>query len=117
MGVVHLPAGDKVTVEEKSLVKLTREELDEINKALKCGLVANYSGNNWIYQVKKDGSDDVFKGLDGKLNQEVEAPYLVCTVHTEEAWNAYLASIPETPPENPEGGENENPGDIEIPFE
>lgn len=119
VGTVTLPAGDKVTVEEKSLVKLTRQEMDEIYKALKCGLVTEYSGNEWIYQVNKDGSDAVFKGLDGKLVQSQDAPYLICEEHTEEAWNAYLASIPDEPePEEPSEGETpELPEGGDVPVD
>ena len=101
---------------EKSLVKLTQAQIDEIIKAKKNNLWPEFHGDNYIYLIKKDGTDGVFKGMNNNQNAKVEAPYLVCSVHTKEAWEAYLESqVPEEPevPENPE--DPANPG--ETPAE
>jgi len=93
---------DLVTVEKKALVKMTQTEIDEINKASGYGLVDYMLGDEWVYLINWDGSDGVFKGIDGKLEQETDAPYVVCKEHTQEAWEAYLQSqIPEPPIEEP----------------
>ncbi len=84
------PEGDAVTVEEKSLVKMTRDELDAIKKASGYGLSNTFQGDECVYQVDEDGNDAVFGGIFGKLNQSEDAPYVVCTRHTKEAWDAYL---------------------------
>lgn len=92
----------EIKIEKKSLVKLTAEEVEEIYKASKTGLYEIYAQDNMVYQVTKNGEDDVFKGINGKLNQTVKAPYLVCPVHTEEAWKEYLAAQETTIPEETE---------------
>ena len=90
----------EVKIEKKSLVKLTAEEVDEIYKASKTGLYEIYAQNNMVYQITKTGQDDVFKGFDGKLKQKVDAPYLVCPMHTAESWQEYVESLENTiPPE------------------
>ncbi len=99
------PEGAAVTIDEKSLVKMTREELDAIRQAANCGLAADYLSDGWVYQIDKDGGDAVFKGIFADLNQKVDAPYVVCTEHTQAAWEAYLNSLPTEPePEEPGGG-------------
>lgn len=101
------PEGNVVTVSEKSLVKMTRDELDAIKRASNIGLAATFLGNEWVYQINEDGSDAVFKGIFMDLNQSVDAPYVVCTKHTKEAWDEYLNSLPPEPdpePEDPSGG-------------
>ena len=104
----------EVKIEKKSLVKMTAQEVEELYKASKTGLYEVYAQDNAIYQITKNGEDDVFKGIDGKLDQKVKAPYLVCPLHTEETWKEYLAAQETTvPPEtidptDPEGG---NPDD------
>lgn len=99
---------------KKSLVKLTAEEISELYKASKTGLYEIYAQNNMVYQITKNGEDDVFKGIDGKLEQKVQAPYLVCPLHTEEAWKEYVESQETTvPPEtiDPTDPEAGNPDD------
>ena len=88
---------EEVIIEEKSLVKLTQEEIDEIYKAGQHGLVAQYTNNNWIYLINEDGSDGVFRGLNGRLMQEEDAPYLICPVHTERMWEEYQQNAPTEP--------------------
>ncbi len=104
----------EIKIEKKSLVKLTAEEIEAIYKASKTGLYEIYAQDNMVYQITKKGEDDVFKGINGKLDQKVNAPYLVCPLHNEETWKEYVASQETTvPPEtidptDPEGG---NPDD------
>ena len=88
----------EVKIEKKSLVKLTAQEIEALYKASKTGLYEIYAQNNMVYQITKNGQDDVFKGIDGKLNQKVKAPYVVCPVHTEEAWKEYVAAHETTAP-------------------
>lgn len=91
-------AEDMVTVEKKSLVKMTQSEIDEIYRAAGCGLASYMLGDEWVYLINWDGSDGVFKGVNGKLVQSVDAPYLVCEEHTMESWQAYLDSQTPEPP-------------------
>ena len=95
---------DMVTVEKKALVKMTQSEINEIHRASGYGLVDYMKGNEWVYLINWDGTDAVFRGINGMLDQGVDAPYVVCTEHTKEAWEAYLESqIPEPPVEDPTG--------------
>ena len=86
-----------VTITQKALVKLTQEEIDEIYKASTCGLDSKYCGNEWIYKINEDGTDGIFLGLNGKLKQHEDAPYVICPKHTKEAWEAYQSTLPTEP--------------------
>ena len=108
-----------VTISQKGLVKMTREELDEILKAEKYKLTDTYIRDDYIYLVDKEGKDDVFIGLKNDLKQTVEAPYKVCSAHTQKAWEEYQAAHPEEPTEPSEPTEPTDPifpGMDEDPF-
>ncbi len=100
-----------VTITEKSLVKMTRSELDEIYRASSHGLVSQYLGNEWVYCINEDGSDGVFTGINGNLTQREDAPYIVCPTHTQQAWEAYQSTLPTEPETTPEdvAGSEEKP--------
>ncbi len=89
---------DTVTIEKAALVQVTQSEIDEIRKAGNYGLASYMLGNEWVYLINWDGSDGVFKGIYGDLENQ-ETPYVVCTEHTKESWDAYLSSLPVDPPE------------------
>lgn len=78
-----------IRIEEHSLVKMTQSTLDEIRQAGSVGLSSAYLRNEYIYLINSDGSDASFKGINGGINQGIDAPYLVCPVHTQEAWEQY----------------------------
>lgn len=82
-----------VILEQKALVKMTQEEIDELVKAKTNGLLPEYLQDNYVYLVTKDGKDGVFKGFEGTANPGVDAPYVICTLHTKEAWEAYQESL------------------------
>lgn len=95
---------------QKSLVKLTQEDIDAISKAKKVNLHANYTKNIYIYQVDKDGNPVPFHGIDGELGDDVTYPCVVGTAHTEQMWEEYRAQNPwvDNPHINkPGGGEPE----------
>ncbi len=95
---------DETKIEAKSLVKLTEKEMEEIKKAMPYGLLPEYARDDYIYLVTKDGSDANFKGLKGDKNMSVDAPYVVCTEHSQMAWESYEeqqgGSSEETTPED-----------------
>ena len=94
-----------VTLSERSLVKLTQEEIDLILEAKKHKLLPEYLMDEYVYLVKKNGSDDSWKGFNNNINKNVDAPYKVCTVHTAQTWQEYLnaQTPPETTPEETTG--------------
>ena len=99
---------------EGSLVKLTQAQIDGLLKAKKNGLWPEFLGDSYVYLIKKDGTDGVFKGMNKDKNKEVEAPYVVCPVHTQKAWEEYQASLT---PDVPGPGEDQptDPNDPEFP--
>ncbi len=79
------------TLTPKSLVKLTKKEVDAIAKAASYGLEPQFVRDDYIYLITDDGKDGEFRGLKGDKNMNVKAPYVVCTVHTEMSWQAHEA--------------------------
>lgn len=90
-----------VKITEKGLVKMTRSEMEELLKAEPYRLNEQFLRDDYVYLVKENGTPDVFKGFHGKANNGVEAPYLVCPVHTKEAWETYQAEHEATKPTEP----------------
>ena len=100
---------DTVKISQASLVKMTQSEINEVYKALNYGLSSNFSGNKWIYFINDDGSDGVFKGMNGNLTQREDAPYVICPEHSKEAWEAYQATLPTEPDPTEPGEKPEKP--------
>ena len=102
-----------VVISEKALLKLNTDQLNAIKKAYNIGLRENYKQDTFIYSVDNHGNDLVFKGVKGNLVQSVDAPYVVCPVHTKEAWEEYERNHPTTPetPDEPENPDGENGGE------
>ena len=69
-------------VETRSLVKLTRTEVDEIKAAAGSGLVDAYLNSGYVYYVDGSGDGIGWSGFYG--NGGGEAPYLMCPEHTQE---------------------------------
>ncbi len=94
-------------VENRSLVYMNQDQIDDIKKTLPMGLQAVYGEDNYVWLISKNGKDLDWHGFNGKANADVSAPYLVCPVHTKEAWEEYeKENAPEqTDPEgeSPEG--------------
>ena len=106
-----------VRLEERSLVKMTKDQIDELAKAKRVGLTADYTKDNYIYQVDEHGQPTAFKGISGTLTRN-EAPCVQATGHTEQQWEDYREenpwidnpninkpSTPVTPPAEDEGEE------------
>lgn len=91
-----------VKLRQEALVRMTQSEIDEILKAEPYKLLTDYLRNDYIYLINPDGSDAIFKGLKDDLIQNVEAPYGVCPIHTQQAWELYVALHP-TDPTGPAG--------------
>ncbi len=81
----------QTTFVKKSLVELTQTELDEIIACSETGLHGQYANNNYIYLVDSTGRPLPFFGLKNDINLGQQEPCKVCTKHTKEAWDAYIA--------------------------
>ena len=92
---------EEIKIEKKGLLKVTQMELDELIKAKKFGLYEQFLLDDYVYLTKKNGTDEEFKGIDGKLDQsktEEKEPYKICQLHTKEAWETYQQQM-QPPPE------------------
>ncbi len=83
----------QATFANKSLVKLTPTELDEIIACDGMGLHSQYLQDNYIYLVDNGGMPIPFYGIHNDINLSVQEPCQVCTKHTKEAWERYLAQM------------------------
>ncbi len=102
---------EDVEVAKRSLVKLTQDEIDDINKSLRLGLSAIYGQDNYVYLISKTGKDLDWYGFKGNVNKDVGEPYIVCPVHTQEAWEEYEEANKETEPEETEPEEGGGSGE------
>ena len=117
----------RLKLEKKALVKITEDDLEELGWTQKHGLRTEFMHDGWVYLVDSRGRDvkdyhgfvmDKYGDLVNKVNEDLESPYAVCQVHTQEAWEAYLATqIPEpTVPVDPTvPGESTVPGEPTVP--
>ena len=71
-------------VETRSLVKLTRAEIEEIKAAAQSGLVDAYLNPGYVYYVDESGEGLPWNGFYGGTG--AEAPYHVCSLHTQDSW-------------------------------
>jgi len=88
----------EATVREVSLVKRSRGEIDELKRARGCGLEAEHTLDYYVWYT--DGN---WHGFSGNAQPDVSAPYILCPVHTKEAWEEKLEQEKEeetTPPED-----------------
>ncbi len=85
-------------VERKALVKMTPSEIEQIIAACGHGLSSAYKDDKYVYYVSDSGESLDWHGFSGNANGNVSAPYIVCPVHTKEAWEAYLAAQETEPP-------------------
>ena len=97
---------EDVKISKKSLVRLTEDEVEEIIRAGKHGLYTSFLEDHYVYYVTNGGKDMDWHGFNGKANPKVDSPYVVCPVHTKEAWEEYQESLKEEeetePPETTE---------------
>lgn len=89
-------------LENKALLKMTQEQLDELLRAAGKGLDGTYLRNDYVYLVDKYGVAGNFYGFYGGINQGLHLPYQVCTVHTRQSWEDYQIPIVPTQPTEPD---------------
>ena len=89
-----------VSVVQKSLVKLTQSEIDEILRAKSHGLEATYYRDDYVYLVDSNGNDAAFHGFSGTLNSGSKLSYKACSVHTIADWEKVKGSEDATTPDD-----------------
>ena len=90
-----------IKIEERALVKMTQNELNDLQNASYYNLNSEFLNDAYIYFVDSNGQALSFHGLKGDANVGVDAPYIVCTVHTKAAWEAYEKAQAATKPTTP----------------
>ncbi len=114
---------ETVSLSGKGLVKMTQADINRLLKAAPFGLYKDYLRNDYVYFLNSDGSDGVFKGIKNDLEQGVEAPYVVCPTHTQQAWEQYAndhgidPNAPVEEQEGEEGTEGTEPNEETVPEE
>ena len=99
---------EDVDIDTVALLKLTQKMVDSIKAAKNAGLVAMYYDDNYVYLVDRNGDPLDWHGFTGKANKNVDEPYVVCTIHTKEAYEAYLKEKEREEQEKQEQEEQEN---------
>ena len=90
-------------IQSRSLVKLTQAEVDEIKAAANVGLNDIYTANYYVYLVDGNGEPASWHGFYGNVNDGVDAPYVVCTMHNQESWEEHQQETIWPEEEWPEG--------------
>jgi membrane peptidoglycan carboxypeptidase len=87
-----------VSFSQKGLLRVTQSELS--NMLAPGGYMDTmFHQDNYIYLIGSGGADAVFHGIKGNLVQWRDAPYLICPVHTQTAWETYEAEQATEPEE------------------
>lgn len=94
-------------VEQRGLLKMTLEEMDELRAAKDYNLRDWFLEDDYVYLVDENGQPGHYEGFYGQANRGVDAPYLMCPIHG----NGYTPSNPQNPsdPSDPWGGSTPNP--------
>ena len=75
---------EDLEIAERSLVRRDKEQIAELKAAKGCGLEAEHTLDNYIWYT--DGN---WHGFSGKVQPNVNKPYIVCPMHNKESWKEY----------------------------
>ena len=89
----HFAQYGVLKLEQKALVKITQATLEKMQLTGQF-LSKNYKRSDYIYLVDNKGNDAAFFGFNNDINEGLNVPYDVCTLHTLEAWEQYKAENP-----------------------
>ena len=96
----------QTSIDSRALLKMTPSEVQVIRDALSAGLKSAHGDDRYVYYISENGSALDWHGFSGNANSGLSAPYVICSEHTAESWDAYFMSQPtegETTPEATEG--------------
>ncbi len=93
---------EDVEIASRSLVKLTQAEVSEIRNAISAGLVETYYDDGYVYYLGS-GDGAAWHGFRDDYPDN-DQPYLLCPMHTKEAWEEYQAEQEATEGTNPDDG-------------
>ncbi len=92
-----------VEIASRSLVKLTQAEVSEIKNAMGAGLLETYYDDGYVFYLGS-GDGAPWHGFRDS-HPDNDEPYLVCPLHTKEAWEQYEAEQETVPEET--GGDDD----------
>ena len=106
----------EVTITKRSLVQMTESDVKHIAEATGKGLMEAYTMDNCVYLVDANGKPlNTYKGFTGELNEDVDAPYIVCTEHTKKDWDDYVKLHPDVvDPDDDEDKVDKDPTDPSV---
>lgn len=93
---------EDVEIASRSLVKLTQAEVNEIRNAISAGLVDIYYDDGYVYYLGT-GDGAAWHGFRDDYPDN-DKPYLLCPMHTKEAWEEYQAEQEATEGTGPDDG-------------
>ena len=80
---------EHVDIQNRSLVKMTPEEVEEIKKAMNSGLLESFYNDSYVYFVDNQGNPLPWHGFRDNRNLDLSVPYLTCPLHTQAAWDEF----------------------------
>ena len=81
-------------LENKALVKMTKEEIEELLAAEEFKLQEKYLDNGYVYLVDEFGEPTPFYGFKEDINEGLMDNCVGCHIHTEETWEDYRIQNP-----------------------
>ena len=82
-------AAGAAEIDSRALLKMTPSEVQTIKDALNNGLKGAFGDDRYVYYVSAEGGNLNWHGFNGTSNLGVNAPYVICSTHTQESWEAY----------------------------
>ena len=91
----------EIEIAKRALVKLTKSEVQTIKQATGAGLSSAYADDHYVYYVSDGGDPLDWHGFSGNANKNEDAPYVLCTKHTQKTWEEYEEAMATEPPTEP----------------
>ena len=82
-------AEGEAEIDSRALLKMTPSEVQVVRDALNNGLKGAFGDDRYVYYISEDGGNLNWHGFNGTSNLGVNAPYVICPIHTESSWEEY----------------------------
>ena len=82
-------AAGEAEIDSRALLKMTPSEVQVVKDALNNGLKGAFGDDRYVYYISEDGGSLNWHGFNGTSNLGINAPYVICPTHTQEAWEEY----------------------------
>ena len=95
-------AAGEAEIDSRALLKMTPSEVQVVRDALNNGLKGAFGDDRYVYYISEDGGNLNWHGFNGTANLGVNAPYVICPTHNQEAWDNYQNNWTDTETEYPD---------------